>query len=219
MTSDRTAAFGDVLLDKTATESIQQGILNYTYRGVPMLKCPFDVAAYMQVIWDVKPKTILEFGSKSGGSALWLADMLTNFGLNDCILQSYDIHPVTTLKDPRITFAKIDVSRPQDFIEGSALNALPRPMLVIDDASHQYRHLLTLLSFLHPHLRQGDYLIVEDGIVSHLGLAERYEGGPLRAIREFLAAHGDYYMIDRNRCDTFGKNMTWNVEGYIRRIA
>ena len=79
-------------------ESIQQGIMNYTYRDVPMLKCPFDLALYMQAIWDIKPKTILEFGSKAGGSALWLADVLTNFGLHDCILRSYDLHPVTTLK-------------------------------------------------------------------------------------------------------------------------
>jgi cephalosporin hydroxylase len=219
MTSVSVTTFGDVLLDKTTAESIQQGIMSYTYRGVPMLKCPFDLALYMQAIWDIKPKTILEFGSKAGGSALWLADVLANFGLHDCILRSYDIHPVTALKDPRITFAKIDVSRPQDFIEGSALDALPRPMLVIDDASHQYSHVLTLMGFLHPHLRQGDYLIIEDGIVSHFGTDERYEGGPLRAIREFLAAHGDFYAVDRNRCDTFGKNVTWNVEGYLRRIA
>jgi cephalosporin hydroxylase len=219
MTSDGVIEFGDVFLERTTAESIQQGIMNYTYRGVPMLKCPFDLALYMQVIWDIKPKTVLEFGSKFGGSALWLADVLTNFGLNDCILRSYDIRPVTALKDPRIEFSKIDVSRPQDFIHGPSLDALPRPMLVIDDASHQYSHVLALMRFLHPHLRQGDYLIIEDGIVSRLGTDEGYEGGPLRAIREFLATHGDFYMVDRKRCDTFGKNVTWNVEGYLRRMA
>jgi cephalosporin hydroxylase len=219
MTVDSATPFGDVLLDPTTAKSLQQGIMKYTYRGVPMLKCPFDLALYMQVIWDLKPRTILEFGSKSGGSALWLADVLTNFGLKETILRSYDIAPVTSLKDPRIDFLKVDVSRPQDFIDAQALDALPRPLLMIDDASHYYKDVLTLLTFFHPHLKRGDYVIVEDGIVDRLGIAEPYEGGPLRAIREFLASHGDYYEIDRSRCDAFGRNVTWNVEGYIRRTA
>jgi hypothetical protein len=37
MTSDRVIDFGDVLLDRTTAERIQQGIImQYTYRGVPM---------------------------------------------------------------------------------------------------------------------------------------------------------------------------------------
>jgi len=218
MNSDDQQTFGHVSLDKAAAADIQAGIMRYTYRGVPMLKCPFDLALYMQVIWEMKPGTILEFGSNAGGSALWLADLLGNFGLNKTVLRSYDIRPVTTLNDARIAFLKADISRPQDFMDAAELYALPRPMLIIDDASHQYSHILTLLRFLHPHLQRDDYLIIEDGIIDRLELPG-YDGGPLRAIREFLSEHGDLYAIDRNRCDAFGRNTTWNVEGYIRRIA
>jgi cephalosporin hydroxylase len=91
-------------------------------------------------------------------------------------------------------------------------------MLVVDDASHRYSDVLTLLEFLHPHIRRGDYLIVEDGIIDRLGLTG-FDGGPLRAIREFLGAYGDLYKVDRKRCDAFGRNTTWNVEGYIQRVA
>ena len=219
MTSDSAKEFGGVALDETATAGIQDGIFKYTYRGVPMLKCPFDIALYTRLIWDLKPKTLLEFGSKFGGSALWFADILATFGLNDTILRSYDIRPVTAFKDPRIEFLEIDVSRPQDFLDAEALDALPRPILVVEDSSHQYAHLRTLLNFLHPHLRKGDYLVIEDGILTQLGMAERYEGGPLRAIREFLELHGSHYEIDRELCDAFGRNVTWNVEGYLKRTA
>jgi cephalosporin hydroxylase len=218
MKADDPLTFGHVALDQATATNIQNGILKYSYRSVPMLKCPFDLALYMQVIWDLKPRTVLEFGSRAGGSALWLADMLTNFGLQGAVLRSYDIELVTSLQDPRIEFLKIDVARPADFIDRQELDNLPRPMLIIDDASHQYSHVLTLLTFLHPHLRRGDYVIVEDGIIDRLGLAG-FDGGPLRAIREFLARHGDLYKIDRKRCDTFGQNATWNVEGYIQRVA
>jgi cephalosporin hydroxylase len=218
MKSDDQQTFGHVALDKGTAANIQAGVMRYTYRGVPMLKCPFDLALYMQIIWDLKPRTVLEFGSKAGGSALWLADTLANFGLQNTVLRSYDIAPVTSLQDPRIEFLKIDVARPADFIDQHELDSLPRPILIIDDASHQYSHVLTLLSFLHPHLRRGDYVIVEDGIIDRLGM-DGFDGGPLRAIREFLERHGDLYRIDRTRCDAFGQNATWNVEGYIQKIA
>jgi cephalosporin hydroxylase len=218
MKGDDEFSFGRVALDQPTAANIQKGILQYTYRGLPMLKCPFDLALYMQVIWDLKPRTILEFGSRAGGSALWIADVLTNFGLKETLLRSYDIEPVISLKDPRIAFLKVDVSLPQDFIDETELDALPRPMLIIDDASHRYSDVLTLLKFLHPHIRRGDYIIVEDGIIDRLGLAG-FDGGPLQAIRQFLDAYDGLYKVDRTRCDTFGKNTTWNVEGYIQRIA
>jgi cephalosporin hydroxylase len=40
----------------------------YTYRGVPMLKNPFDLALYLLLLWRLKPRTVIEIGSKSGGS-------------------------------------------------------------------------------------------------------------------------------------------------------
>jgi cephalosporin hydroxylase len=219
MTAQDVNSFGETALDEKTAQGIQAGVLSYTYRGIPFLKCPFDIANYLQLIWELRPGTILEFGSKAGGSALWLADALTTFGMNDTTLRSYDIHPVTTLRDERISFRKIDVARSHEFLSAEDLASLPRPLLAIDDASHRYGHVLTLLEFLHPHLRHGDYVIVEDGIVERLGLADRYEGGPTRAIGEFLARHPGVYEIDRRRCDAFGRNVTWNVEGYIRRIA
>jgi cephalosporin hydroxylase len=48
---------------------------------------------------------------------------------------------------------------------------------------------------------------------------EAYDGGPLRAIHEFLARAGDRYEVDRTLCDYYGTNVTWNVDGYLRRTA
>jgi cephalosporin hydroxylase len=60
-------------------------------------------------------------------------------------------------------------------------------------------------------------LIVEDGIVSELGVAHSFNGGPLRAIREFLKSTSDF-VVDRHWCDFYGRNATWNVNGYLKRI-
>lgn len=211
-------AFGSTLLDKSVIEAFQKGIMAWSYRGRPTWKCPMDLAIYSQILWDLKPRTIVEFGSNRGGSALWMADQLSGFGLASFHIYSLDIAPVTDLQDPRITFGHCDVADPAAYIGLADLIHLPKPLLVIDDASHQASHVLNVLRFVDQAMQPGDYLIVEDGILDHLGWSDDYGGGPLKALTTFLAETGDRYQIDRARCDTFGHNVTWNPEGYLRRV-
>ncbi|MGQ9724882.1 MAG: CmcI family methyltransferase [Tepidimonas sp.] len=56
-------------------------------------KNPFDFALYRLHVWHAKPRTILEIGSKHGGSALWLADTLQLYGVDGRVV-SVDINPV-----------------------------------------------------------------------------------------------------------------------------
>jgi cephalosporin hydroxylase len=200
---------------------MQRGVMAYRYKGVPALKCPMDIAIYMDVLFDLRPGTVIEFGSNKGGSALWLADMLEVFGLSDTKVYSYDINPVADLKDPRIVFGYCDTGDLSASLSDGFMRALPRPLLVIDDASHNYHHVLNVLEFCHRHSAPGDYFIVEDGLISIVGVEDMhgYEGGPFQAIQTFLQKHPNHYAIDRARCDFYGPNVTWNPDGYIRRIA
>jgi cephalosporin hydroxylase len=168
-----------------------------------------------------RPGTVIEFGSNKGASALWLADMLEVFGLRDTKVYSYDINPVTDLKDPRIVFGYCDTRDLSASLSDSFMRALPRPLLVIDDASHNYHQVLNVLEFCHRHSAPGDYFIVEDGLISIVGVEDLhgYEGGPFQAIQTFSQKYPDHYAIDRARCDFYGPNVTWNPDGYIRRIA
>ena len=208
----------DTVIPKEFLSDLQDGIMSYSYRGLPTWKCPFDLAIYMQLLWDLKPATVLEFGSNSGGSALWFADMLGAFGLERSKVYSFDIEPVTDVKDPRIEFLQCDVSRPDASISSDLMDGLHHPVLIIEDSSHQAHHLGALLEYLHRWTEPGDYLVVEDGIITHLGWEQRYGGGPVKAVADFLARHPDDYVIDRQRCDHFGQNVTWNIDGYIMRV-
>ena len=40
--------------------------MNYTYKGVPTYKNPFDLALYQLLLWEQKPRTLIEIGSKWG---------------------------------------------------------------------------------------------------------------------------------------------------------
>ena len=89
---------------------------------------------------------------------------------------------------------------------------------MIEDADHHYQTTLGVLRFMDSHMRCGEYILVEDGVCDSFGNEAKYDGGPSRAIGEFLAEHPGKYEIDESYCDFFGYNVTWNPNGYLRRV-
>jgi cephalosporin hydroxylase len=203
----------------TLLMKIQAGTMAYRYKGVPTLKNPFDLALYTSLLWSLKPRTIIEIGSYAGGSALWFADQLTLLGI-DGHVYSADIARVDSLCDPRVTFLEGDGRRPSDSFPAEMIDMLPRPLLVIEDADHSYDTSRSVLNHFAPLMRTNEYILIEDGILSDMGVADQYDGGPGRAITEFLQSPaGRQWQVERTYCDYFGRNVTWNVDGYLKRIS
>jgi hypothetical protein len=63
----------------------------------------------------------------------------------------------------------------------------------------------------------NSYFIIEDGSLNWMGWESIYDGGPLRSIEEFLIENNNY-VINRKWCDFFGKNATFNPNGFLQRI-
>ncbi len=197
-------------------KSIQAASHRYHYRGVPLLKNPFDLAIYPILLWDLKPGTIFEVGSFSGGSALWLADMLDNHRApTEAHIYSADVIPVTTVSHARISF--LDASSPgggnknlAEVFTADLLARAPRPWLVIEDADHTYATTRAVLEYFHPYLLPGDFFAVEDSAVV---LSVR------QALDDFHAAHPGAYRVDAAYCDFWGRNLTWCMNGFLKRIA
>jgi cephalosporin hydroxylase len=77
------------------------------------------------------------------------------------------------------------------------------------------------LRFFHPHLKSGDYIVIEDGVVGALPSEEyrRYEDGPNRvAVRDFLAECANCFVIDTDLCDFYGHNVTYNPNAWLRKL-
>ncbi|MGL4491090.1 MAG: CmcI family methyltransferase [Rhizobiaceae bacterium] len=204
-------------LSAELANAIQRGTMAYSYKGIRTLKSPFDLSIYQDVIWTLKPATIIEFGTFKGGSALWLADLLQAYQLDKTKLITLDLHTPEKFSDPRIEFRQCDVKDIAAALPDDFMKQLLHPILVIDDASHKAAHVTNVMDFFHRYSVPGDYLIVEDAILSLIMNDADFGGGPIKAIHEFLKNHPDTYEIDRARCDTFGHNVTWNPDGYIRR--
>lgn len=209
------------MLSQEALDDIQHGTMKNVYRKVPFFKSPLDIALYLQLLSRLEPRTVIEIGSKFGGSALWFADMMTANGAKNAHVLSVDIELLANFTDPRISFIKGDANNLESCLTEALLKSHPHPWLIIEDSSHFYPESMATLAFFHEHLEPGDYIVVEDGIVGQLSGEHylRYDNGPNRAVVDFLALHGSDYAIDTELCDHFGFNATYNPNGWLRRIA
>ena len=202
-------------LPEAALKTIQQGTLEYTYKGMPCYKDPFDLALYCKLLFEQKPRTVVEIGSAAGGSAVWMADQLRSFQLPSHIF-SIDISPPTGVRDPQVTFIAGDVHHLEKTPLPGLLADCPRPLLVVEDGPHSFDGCVAALEFFHPWMVAGEYIIIEDGILLDLGY-EGYDNGPNRAVAAFMGLHPGEYVIDYKYCDYYGPNFTWNTNGYLRK--
>lgn len=198
---------------RLSMQSVSDGHFHVTYRGVSAIRAPFDYVIYQMILSELRPDLVIEIGTNHGGGALYLADLMELIGTG--VVHTIDIvdraaAPVRT--HPRIKrflggWQGYDTSEARGY----------ETILIIEDGSHTYEDTLGTLEKFAPLVSLGSYMIVEDGIVSALGRESGFNGGPLRAIREFLPKHLEF-AVDRSRCDLFGANATFNVNGYLKRI-
>jgi cephalosporin hydroxylase len=208
----------DSAVPRKLLDSIQSGVMKNSYRGIPLLKSPFDICLYMQLISRLKPLTVLEIGTKFGGSALWFADMLTTHGLAGRVV-TVDINPRVQFSDDRIVVKRGDARSLDKVFTDSFIDSLARPWLVVEDSAHLFDTTLAVLRYFDQKLVPGDYIVIEDGVLSYFSgrRYREYKDGPNLAVKEFLSANGDRYSIDTTLCDHFGYNVTYNPNGWLKR--
>src|SRR5262249_62428676 len=75
-----------------------------TYMGVKTWKWPCDLHLYAELVWELKPRLIIETGTAFGGSALYFAHLLDAIGSGKVI--SIDLKPVENSypRHPRIAY-------------------------------------------------------------------------------------------------------------------
>ena len=196
-----------------SVKSIDAGHHQVSYRGIKAIRCPFDYVIYQMIISELQPDLVIEIGTRKGGGAYYIADLLENIGKGKvhAIDIADEVEPVVK-EHKRIEFFTkgwlgYDINLAKKY----------EKIMVIEDASHLYEDTIGALNKFHELVSIGSYFIIEDGIVNELGLEKKYNGGPLKAIREFLINHSEY-MVDRKWCDMFGTNATFNVNGYLKKI-
>lgn len=156
------------------------------WKEMYLYKSCYDLAIYTQLIDQIKPGLIIEYGSGDGGSAVWMEDMVRSLNLDTKII-SYDINPIN-IKDTKVIFNTIDLEK-----ELPEIKKQDCKKIVIEDA---HVNLVNLLLHTDKILNKDDYLIIEDS-------AQK-----LDLVDIFLNKSKNNYEIDSFYTDFFGKNCT-----------
>jgi cephalosporin hydroxylase len=188
------------------------------WMGVKTLKNPLDCWIYQEILCDVRPDVLVELGSLAGGSTLFFCHILELLGHGTVISVDVD-RSRYNVQHPRLTDITGDCSDPGVVAQVRSL-CDRKKSIVIHDADHRKQSVLRDLRIYADIVSVGSYFIVEDGIVDLFDGASskrmRWDkgGGPLTAIREFLA-QDDRFVVDDERERYL---ITWNPCGFLKRV-
>lgn len=186
-----------------------------TWMGVPTQKNVLDAWIYQEILHEVRPDVVVEIGSNTGGSTLFLAHMLDIIGHGTVL--SIDIcRDVYQVEHPRIVTVTGD-SASHAIPTRARLYCRDQRVMVIHDGDHHREQVRKDLELYAPLVAVGSYLIVEDSIVDVMDITADYirpGEGPLPAIEDFLAAHPEF-QVDESRERHI---LTYNPRGFLKRI-
>lgn len=189
--------------------------LNASWQGVRTLKCPLDLWVYQELLAEVRPDLVVETGTRAGGSALFLSQMLDLMGGEGRVI-SIDVE----LDDNRPQHARLSYlvgsSTAPDIADQvrKAAGQASRVMVFLD-SDHSASHVTAELAIYADLVTSGSYLVVEDTNVNGHPVYDDHGPGPAEAVTAFLA-QDTRFEIDPSR-ERF--LLTMNPGGYLRRVA
>lgn len=190
-----------------------------TWMGVQCCKSVSDMWNYQEIIYDLKPSLVIEFGSLSGGSALFFATILRGIGQPFRVLSVDVTHKNLAdraKQEPDIMFMESSSTAPAVADRIRAQRELfPGPVFAILDSDHSRDHVLAEMKLIRPLLRAGDYLLVEDGCVNGHPVMPGYGPGPYEAVEAYEAEYPNDYTHDVERENKFG--FTFAPNGFLIR--
>jgi len=130
------------------------------WKGVRVIKQPGDLILYQEVIWQNRPKWIVETGTKFGGSALFFQDMLDLAGHGGHVI-TIDIDPKVGRPDPRITYITGNSANKSVVEQVRGIVGNDSCMVVLD-SNHARPHVKWELHHYAPMVTPKQYLVIED---------------------------------------------------------
>tara|TARA_A100001011_G_C14307267_1_gene843726 strand:- start:2165 stop:2881 length:717 start_codon:yes stop_codon:yes gene_type:complete len=193
--SERAKEIGVKSQIEMKTYIMGQGIhKSMTWKGIPVYKTTYDFTLYSMMIWDIKPKTIIEIGSAEGGTAVWMGDLCQSYGLNDTMIYSMDLH-VPRKSTEKVRFLKGDSNKIEELWNKPEI--LPHPWLIIEDS---HININGIVKHFEKYMQPKDYLVVED--------TRSQNGINLKS----------NLMVDTYYCDYFGRNATCCINSILCKI-
>lgn len=214
----------DKFLEKNLNTTIRDWLIyhqdnlhfNQRYRGIKMIKNPFDLVVYEEILWDVRPSVIVEIGSQQGGFAFWLNDRMRLIG-QDCKIVTVDIKEDAKNNLEGINYKNFihvvgDCNSSRTIERVSKEIRQNDKVLIIEDSSHTYENTYNALCSYNHLITPGSYFIIEDGICDLIDFG--VSPGPMKAVEDWILKN-DKFEIDRTKERYI---MTYNPKGFLKKI-
>lgn len=186
---------------------------NITWLGVPVLKNPFDLWIYQEIICEIRPDLIIETGTYKGGSAYYFARLFDLINHGKIITVDPYVHSARP-EHPRIEYVTGSSIEQKVIyhVYQAAVNA--QKVMVILDSDHRMEHVLQELRLYSPLVTVGSYLVVEDTQLNGNPVWPHTGPGPNEALLQFKREN-DNFISDRTREKLLH---TFYPGGYLKRV-
>ena len=190
-----------------------------SWMGIECWKSVADMWNYQEILFELKPSLVIEFGTNRGGSALFFASIMRHVGAPFKVLSVDITHgrlDPRARQDPDIVFVESSstVSAVTEHIQ-RLKGELPGKIFAILDSDHTMDHVLAEMKLLRPLLSTGDYLLVEDSTVNGHPVLPGWGPGPYEAIEAYEREFPNDYTHDVVRENKFG--WTFAPYGFLTR--
>jgi cephalosporin hydroxylase len=187
--------------------------------GVPCWKSVADMWNYQEILFELKPSLVIEFGTAHGGSALFYATIMRQIGepfkVFSVDIDHKRLEPAAR-RDPDIVFVESSstVAAVAEHI-GHLKSEFPGKIFAILDSDHSMDHVLAEMKLLRPLLTAGDYVIVEDSCINGHPVLPGWGPGPYEAVEAYEHEFPNDYTHDVARENKFG--WTFAPNGFLIR--
>lgn len=187
--------------------------------GIETWKSVSDMWNYQEILSELKPSLIIEFGSNRGGSALFFAHIMQRLGQRFKVLSvdiNHDALDPAVRDDPDILFVESSSAAPEVAERIQRLKSeYPGKIFAILDSDHRRDHVLAEMKLLRLLLSSGDYLLVEDSCINGHPVLPGWGPGPYEAVEVYEQEFPNDYTHDVARERKFG--FTFAPYGFLIR--
>jgi cephalosporin hydroxylase len=184
-----------------------------SWLGVPCKKYPTDLWICQEIVFENKPDLIIETGTLSGGSALFLGSLLDLVGHGRVISIDLEFREGRPHHN-RVTYITGSSTESSTIAQLEPLLRDSATRMVILDSDHRKAHVEEELRIYSQYVTPGQYLIVEDSAINGHPVYGKFGPGPFEAIATFLKSTDDF-VVDKTKEKFF---LSANHNGNLRRI-